>query len=318
MDPAVALIIRHGYNIEGVLSNQQYSSSYIVTQKDDRKQYIIKAILLGHVDQEVVTAFLEPNSTLLKRTLHPNIREIQDFFIDQNYYFLVMEYIQKGSLRRYLDHCVKVRPEDLHSYTSHLLQGVNYIHQNQIAHHNIKPSNLFIDNFNRLKISDIDLVYYSINGPCNNFHGSIQYMAPEVINQVPHDPFKADVWSIGVCIYEMATGMIPWRSTSLADLKNELSLGYYNFPTDIPYVIQSLIQMCLIPSPNERCSLRDLLLVLQGLQQPPIPRMPRAPEIPRSTQQLSPRSTPIKSGVGSNKVSSTGSLPPLKPRLSDL
>ena len=117
-----------------------------------------------------------------------------------------------------------------------------------------------VDEFRRPKICDFGLARLRIqNEICNNFDGSFAFMAPEVIQRVPYDPFKADIWSLGVSLYWMCTGNLPWQSGTIRFVTQEILNGSYNLGQVPTPELIDLIRHCMQYNPDNRATAEELL-----------------------------------------------------------
>ncbi|HUG20808.1 MAG TPA: serine/threonine-protein kinase, partial [Planctomycetaceae bacterium] len=150
----------------------------------------------------------------LARLNHPNIVTIHDFGVSDGLYYLVMEYVEGVNLREmmheHLDSSVALRiiPE--------ICDALHYAHEQGIVHRDIKPENILVDTHGRVKIADFGLAKL-IGGTLESsgltksrqVMGTWQYMAPEQMQGTRQVDHRADIYSLGVILYEMLTGEVP-------------------------------------------------------------------------------------------------------------
>lgn len=151
-----------------------------------------------------------------------------DFFEDSTNYYLIMELISGITLYTLLCRAGKLRESAVTKIIYQVGQGIMHLHKRGIAHRDIKPENIIIDQKMK-KIKIIDLGFASKLKECSDFCGSLSYMAPEILLGNKYDPFKADIWSLGVLYYTLLEARLPWKFDSrkahlAAILNNEIIL----------------------------------------------------------------------------------------------
>ncbi|OMJ88830.1 hypothetical protein SteCoe_9129 [Stentor coeruleus] len=203
---------------------------------------------------------------ILRQLKHPNI--IRYFQVDydnrQNTINILMEYIPSGSMNVLLSKYKGFSENAVRNYTKQLLEGLDYLHSNDIIHRDLKSANILITEDSTLKLTDFGCSRRfdeNSNFQTRSFKGSPYWMAPEVVLRSGHS-FPADIWSLGCLVIEMITGRPPWSNiTNLSKEVLRLIAIEHNIP-DIPKVspeLENFISLCLKRNPKKRPSALQLL-----------------------------------------------------------
>ncbi len=179
---------------------------YLATDPDLHRQVAIKAVHLNDQlqHQENLDQLLS-EARIVSRLQHNNIVTIYDLGITNHRPYLVLEYVEGTSLRQKLRAGLKI--EDSLHIMRNILSGVGAAHAQNIAHGDIKPANILINNEGSAKVADFGLAHFSDSrqSDSNALYGTPQYMAPEYIETRQHR-IISDVFSIGLVFYEMLAG----------------------------------------------------------------------------------------------------------------
>ena len=147
-----------------------------------------------------------------------------------------------------------------------LIQGLKYLHSNNIIHRDLKPNNLFLDDKLELKIGDFGLIAKLTNNKerRKTICGTPCYMAPEIYE--PDEKgysFEVDIWSIGVIIFNLLTGQLPFydENKDRFIIQQKIIEGNFKFPSNptISEVAKDLIKQILVKDPKKRPSLTQIL-----------------------------------------------------------
>jgi serine/threonine protein kinase len=162
-----------------------------------------------------------------------------DFYDEPKYFYIVTDYADGGDLLMTLLRRGKLSEDDAKACAKSLLQGIKYLHSNNICHRNLKPENILLKRARDLSaviIADFGMatrVVIDSNGKrvrLNERCGTASYMAPEVIQQTPYDT-QADMWSVGVILFYALAGALPFEDTSRRALYQKIVKGEYKFNT---------------------------------------------------------------------------------------
>jgi len=200
---------------------------------------------------------------------HPNIVRFLGHFTRGTSGYIFMEKILGDNLYIYVQKNGNGLSEKLClDIFFEILMAVDYLHMNNICHHDLKSENVMYDsNNNVVKIIDFGLsVPFSENTLIESNSGSPLYSAPEVLSSLPHDPKSCDVWSLGIILYYMLVGDYPWQNVdSVEDLleifsNQSLTIPY---PENISSQMQELINKILVVDPQKRYTLSEVIKVIE-------------------------------------------------------
>lgn len=164
---------------------------------------------------------------IMKYCNHQNIVNFFESFEESNYYHIVMEYIKFGELYNYVITNSVLSEKQAGQIFVQILVAVDYLHQNKIAHRDIKLENILISNLNPINIKLVDFGFSHFISEATNYRcGSIDYAAPEVKSNNAFDPLKTDIWSMGVILHILLTGFFPFEKESFLSKKFEQNINY--------------------------------------------------------------------------------------------
>lgn len=245
---------QNGYTFLSPIGKGGFSSVFLVFSIQYNLEFVVKVSTYksSHKSSEESNEFDLSEINHLINLNHRNIISMYKYFTDSHYLYIVLEYCEGGSLKDQIQQNGKISSRILYQYCYQILKALKHCHDRKIAHNDIKPANVLIDKNQRLKLADFGLskgfspklIHAEDNAASNNddhqvgkngeilikhFGGSRPYMAPELLNLTAYDPFKADIWSLGVTFYELATGHLPWKTNDLEQMRLQISVGNFSF-----------------------------------------------------------------------------------------
>ncbi|CAI4232932.1 unnamed protein product [Auanema sp. JU1783] len=173
----------------------------------------IKVIESQKITYDFRTKFLPREIECWKRLHHPNLVHILGHYETIECVFLAMEYGSRGDLLTYVQNHGPLPEYRARDWLLQILNGVAYMHSLKIVHRDLKLENIIIFSDSLIKISDFGFSKMVSNDYSRTYCGSKSYSAPEILLGQPYNPFKADVWSIGVIAYVMVTDCMPFNET---------------------------------------------------------------------------------------------------------
>merc|ERR1711964_23542 len=174
-----------------------------------------------------------------------------------------MEFVSGGTLKARINELGKLDVNLTRLYAKQIIQALDFMHTNDVVHHDLKPANVLVTIDGQIKVADFGTAFdlsQLTNTVEQTFCGTPAFIAPEVIRRDKHTT-RTDIWSLGVVIYNMVTGDIPFRDKDKFALLLQIGFGSLalNYPSDCPKVFRELIGSCLQVQPNERPTAKQLL-----------------------------------------------------------
>lgn len=188
--------------------------------------------------------------------LQPNIVNIYDVGEDRGLYYIVMEYVDGITLKEYIAKKGKLTPKEVISIAVQVCAAMEVAHERGIIHRDIKPQNIMISKEGKVKVTDFGIAKStSSNTISTNMMGSVHYTSPEQARGGFSDT-KSDIYSLGISMYEMITGELPFDGDStvtiaLQHLQEDMKMPSEIVP-DIPYSLERIILKCTQKSPDRR------------------------------------------------------------------
>ncbi|NXU16663.1 HUNK kinase, partial [Pardalotus punctatus] len=212
-----------------------------------------------------VTKNLRREGQIQQMIRHPNIAQLLDILETENSYYLVMELCPGGNLMHKIYEKKRLEEHEARKYIRQLILAVEHLHRAGVVHRDLKIENLLLDEDNNIKLIDFGLSncagILGYSDPFSTQCGSPAYAAPELLARKKYGP-KIDVWSIGVNMYAMLTGTLPFtvEPFSLRALYQKMVDKEMNpFPTQLSSAAINFLRSLLEPDPAKRPNIQQAL-----------------------------------------------------------
>ena len=255
------------YDLKEVIGKGKFGVVNLGIHKKTQQQVAVKIINKDSIktleDKELVRIEIG----ILKLCHHPNVVRLLDHLENEDYIFIVMEYIEGGTLGQYLKKKnFNFSERQASSIMSQIASGIKYLHKYGIVHRDLKPDNIMItqqNDFGVIKIMDFGLSkIVSTQEKMVDGYGTLSYVAPEVLLRTPYNK-EVDIWSMGVILYYMLCGHLPFKGNKEVVIAEKIVNDDIEFNDEEWEVrskrVKELIASCLKKEPEERITIDEFL-----------------------------------------------------------
>lgn len=198
--------------------------------------------------------------TIMKMLDHPNIVKLYEVIDSSRTLYLVMEYASGGEVFDYLVAHGRMREKEARAKFRQIVSAVQYCHQKQIIHRDLKAENLLLDSEMNIKIADFGFSNEFVPGQTlDTFCGSPPYAAPELFKGLRYEGPEVDIWSLGVILYTLVSGTLPFDGNNLKELRERVLRGKYRIPFYMSTDCENLLKKFLVLNPLKRASLETIM-----------------------------------------------------------
>uniref|UniRef100_A0A8C3S7K6 Microtubule affinity regulating kinase 2 n=1 Tax=Chelydra serpentina TaxID=8475 RepID=A0A8C3S7K6_CHESE len=197
---------------------------------------------------------------IMKVLNHPNIVKLFEVIETEKTLYLVMEYASGGEVFDYLVAHGRMKEKEARAKFRQIVSAVQYCHQKFIVHRDLKAENLLLDADMNIKIADFGFSNeFTFGNKLDTFCGSPPYAAPELFQGKKYDGPEVDVWSLGVILYTLVSGSLPFDGQNLKELRERVLRGKYRIPFYMSTDCENLLKKFLILNPSKRGTLEQIM-----------------------------------------------------------
>ena len=259
----------------------------------------IKVLRREYCDNESFVRKFTVEAQSTAGLIHPNIVNIYDAGNEEGIHYIVMELAEGMTLKRYIRRYGRLSARETVDFAIQIASGLQAAHEHHIIHRDIKPQNILVSDSGTIKVTDFGIARAATGDDTisSSAMGSVRYLSPEQARGGYADE-RSDIYSLGITIYEMATGKVPFDgentvAIALMHLRDEITPPRCYFP-DIPSSLEKIILKCTMKQPEQRYqSAAELILDLQKVFLSPDgnyvyvnPLVDDSPTIQRNTEDI--------------------------------
>lgn len=260
LDPLLGKVLEGRYSVDELIARGGMATVYRGT--DLRLGRTVALKVLGGVlvnDPDFVERFTQEARATAALT-HPNVVAVHDQGISDGFPFLVMEFVQGCTIREIMAQSGPFTSAHALEIISAVLAGLSSAHDAGFVHRDIKPENVLITNDGHIKVTDFGLARVISDTPVSDSTGAVllgtmAYLSPEQVQQLAVDQ-RSDVYSCGILLYEMVTGLVPYTGTSPLDVAYQHVNSNVSAPSsiqpDVPPAVDHLVLAATRRYPVER------------------------------------------------------------------
>ena len=196
--------------------------------------------------------------------MHPNIVNVYDVGDEKGMYYIVMEFVDGITLKKYIEKKSRLTTKEAISIAIQVSMGLQAAHGNHVIHRDIKPQNIMISRDGKVKVTDFGIAKAATsNTITSNVMGSVHYTSPEQARGGYSDE-RSDIYSLGITIFEMLTGRVPFNgettvAIAIKHIQSPMPSPREYVP-DIPRSVEQIVLKCCEKSPDRRYQNMDELI----------------------------------------------------------
>jgi serine/threonine protein kinase len=256
-----------GYGLAVLAQDEQTNTQ--VALKIIHKHSIKKISHINRLRREI---------NILRLLDHPHIVKLYEVIESDSMMVLVMEYIDGGDLFEHVVQQERLSDEDGRKLFRQLLSAITYCHQNNIVHRDLKPENIMITSEGNIKVIDFGFTTsYDPENLLKTYCGSLNYCAPEMLEGVPYPGPAADIWSLGVILFVLLNGYLPYNGQNANELYSQFTMGEMEVNEYADTEALALILVMLNTQPSSRATIFEINenpWVMKGEKETPIQMTP--------------------------------------------
>ena len=251
------------YEIDSKLGEGNFSSVYLSTHILTKERVAIKVLEKSKIQNNSEKIRIEREINILKKLHHYNIINLYSTIENNSKTYIIQEYIPGKNLLEYIKVRKKLDEKESCEIFQQIIFCLEYIHKLNISHRDLKPENILLTKEKKIKLIDFGLsnIYNSNNNnllstPC----GSPFYAAPEMLKGENYNGLNIDIWSSGVILYLMLTGLLPFNDNenNINVLYKKIIDGKFNIPNYLSKNAKNLIKKILVTNPRKRIKINDI------------------------------------------------------------
>ena len=259
-------LLKLKYKQLNILMKNQIKQVYLAQKKENQQKVINKEINLLKLDEKEKDLTIQ-EGIILSKLKHPNIINCYEFHLENDKFYIIMEYGEGGDLFNKINEQKNknkyFEEKEIIEWFIEICEGIKYIHKNKIIHRDLKPSNIFLTKNNKIKIGDFGIAkLLNYESKVKTMMGTKFYLSPEIMKNKHYD-YKSDIWNLGIILYELTQLKHPFFEEDISNEKsiNNIEKGNIKF-ININYSerLLNLIKNILKVDPNERLDINKIIL----------------------------------------------------------
>ncbi|XP_046382501.1 serine/threonine-protein kinase SIK3 homolog isoform X2 [Ischnura elegans] len=247
------------YEFEGTIGKGNFAVVKLATHIVTKTKVAVKIIDKTKLDEENLKKIFR-EIQIMKKLRHPHIIRLYQVMETEKMIYLVTEFASNGEIFDYIVEKGRMSEEEARSVFRQIVSAVNYCHSMNVVHRDLKAENLLLDANMDIKLADFGFSNHFLPGQkLSTWCGSPPYAAPELFEGRKYDGPKADIWSMGVVLYVLVCGVLPFDGDTLQSLRARVITGMFRIPFFMSADCEHLIRHMLVVDPERRLSIQQVL-----------------------------------------------------------
>uniref|UniRef100_A0A8C5QU08 non-specific serine/threonine protein kinase n=1 Tax=Leptobrachium leishanense TaxID=445787 RepID=A0A8C5QU08_9ANUR len=250
--------IKHRYEMLEMLGRGTYGKVKKAMEKVTGKMVAVKSIQKDKITDELDRIHLQREIEITALLKHDHIIQVFEVFESRDKIIIVMEYASNGELYDFINNKHQISESDARGIFRQIVSAIHYCHKNGIVHRDIKLENILLDENLNVKLADFGLSsLFQRNQVLETYCGSPLYASPEIVNGIPYQGPEVDCWALGILLYALVYGSMPFDNSNYKTLAEQISSGEYRQPSHLSGAC-GLIDWMLTVKAKNRATIEDV------------------------------------------------------------